>query len=134
MALGLFIPPLWIGNVEDKEDIALPGLMFFYFFTAAIVVALFVFLFPKEEPVGLTIRRNRAESISMTDFRRIQRHFREQKQSRFYVRHHMVGYHDGVWLCTVDRTAKLVRSSCIRRDNWCARISSKFCAALLEST
>ena len=56
MALGLFIPPLWIGNVEDKEAIAMPGLMFFYFFTAAVVVALFVFLFPKEEPVGLTIR------------------------------------------------------------------------------
>ena len=66
MALGLFIPPLWLGNTYEKDSIPIPGLMFFYFFTAAIVVALYIFIFPKEEPVGLTIRRNHADSISIT--------------------------------------------------------------------
>ena len=49
MALGLFIPPLWLGNTYEKDSIPIPGLMFFYFFTAAIVVALYIYLYSRKK-------------------------------------------------------------------------------------
>jgi MFS family permease len=67
VALGLFIPPLWLGNANHRNSIPMPGLMFFFFFTAAVIVALYIFAFPKEEPVGLSLRRERSGSISISN-------------------------------------------------------------------
>ena len=51
MALGLLVPPIWLGNLSPAP---IPGLMFAFFVSAlAILVSVFIF-YPKNEPLEMS--------------------------------------------------------------------------------